>query len=339
MSPPLVSVIVLTFNGKDYVDSCLSSILEQSYSNTEVIVVDNASSDRTVDLVEQQFPSVTLIRNSSNLGFAAGNNIGIRKANGSYIAVLNQDTKADSQWLEELVRVANSNDRIGTCAPKVLRMDEPTKIDSAGLLLFKDLAVVNRGLGETDVGQYECEEEVFGPYGAAALYRREMLDEIGLYDADYFLLHEEDDLAWRARFAQWKCIYVPASRVYHAHSATTGMYSPLKLYYGERNRIWVVAKFLPIPLICSSLLFTTQRYLGMVSFAVRGKGQKAEAARQHSLIRLGYTLAKAWAHGIWGLPKVVKKRRQIQRAKKVSAQEIKGWLKEYSATLKDVVER
>jgi len=339
VTEPLVSVVILTFNGMGYVKDCLSSVLDQTYPNIEVIVVDNASEDGSPELVEEQFPSVRLIRNSSNLGFAAGNNVGIRLAHGDYIVLLNQDTRADSHWIEEVVKVAEQDKKIGMCASKLLYTDEPKTINNTGILLFKDLSTVGRGINEVDVDQYGYQEEVFGAYGAAAFYRGAMLKKVGLFDEDYFLIHEEDELAFRARFAGWRCIYVPTAVVYHARSAHTGLHSPLKLYYSERNRIWNVIKFLPFPLVILSFFPTFRRYVAMTLFALRAKEAKAEQARRYSLIRLGFTLVKAWFDAYRGLPKMIKKRHQIQSTKKASNQEIKGWLKQYSATLKDVVEK
>lgn len=339
MVQPLVSVVILAFNGIEYLRDCVASVLAQTYPNIEIIVVDNASEDGSPEFVEEQFSSVRLIRNSSNLGFAAGSNVGIRATYGDYIVLLNQDTKADPHWIEELVKVAEEDKRIGICASKLLYMDEPKTINNTGICLCKDLWASGRGMNEMDMGQYAHQEEVFGAYGAAIFSRAAMLKEVGLLDEDYFLLHEEDELAWRARFAGWKCVYVPTAVVYHARSAHTGLYSPLKLYYGERNRIWNVVKFLPFPLVVSSLLFTLRRYVAMALFALKGREAKAQMAREHSLIKLGFTLIRAWLDACRGLPKMMKKRRQIQRTKKVSNLEIKSWLKQYSATLRDVVEK
>jgi hypothetical protein len=194
-------------------------------------------------------------------------------------------------------------------------------------------------MGETDVGQYDRCEEVFGAPGTAVLYRRKMLDEVGLNDEDYFIMHEDDDLNLKARFGGWKCVYVPTAVVYHFHSLRIESHSPLKLYYGERNRIWMVVKFLPPSLIVSSLFFSFRRYMATVSFALRSKEGKAQAARRYSLTRLGFTLVRAWVDALCGLPRILKKRRQIQRTKKVSDQEIKNWLRQYSAPLKEIVQK
>lgn len=339
MTQPLVSVIILTFDGIEYIDECLSSVLRQTYPNTEVIVIDNNSKDGTADLVEQQFPSVILARNSSNMGFAAGNNVGMRKARGAYVVLLNQDTRVDPHWIEELVNVAEQDERIGICASKLLSMNDPTIINDSGQLISPDLITWRRGIGEIDAGQYDHREEVFGASAAAAFYRKGMLNEIGLFDEDYFIMREGDELNLKAGFAGWKCVYVPTAIVYHIHSATTGLYSPLKLYYGERNRIWNVVKFLPLPLIISSSFFTCRRYVAMGLFALTSHKKKARVVRRHSLMRLGFSLARAWIDASRGLPKTLAKRRRIQRTKKLSNQEIRDWLKRYSATLRDVVER
>ena len=339
MNRPLVSVIVLAFNGIEYLGDCLSSITAQIYATLELIVVDNASQDGSAHFVQQRFPGVKLVQNSSNLGFAGGNNVGIRLAQGEYVALLNQDAKAEPHWIEELVKVAAQDERIGMCAPKLLYMNDPSRFNSAGHLMCIDLSTVERGIGEVDRGQYDQLEEAFAAWGAATFYRRAMLDQIGLFDEDYFILGEATDLAWRGRLAGWKCFYVPTAVVYHVHSASMGLYSPLKLYYGERNRIWNVVKLLPVSLMIPSALFSLRRYLAMALFALRSRGRKAQVARSYSLPSLGLTLLRAWMDALRGLPGAVRKRRQIQRTKKVSNRQIGSWLKQYKAELRDVVER
>ncbi|MFC1913752.1 glycosyltransferase family 2 protein [Chloroflexota bacterium] len=335
---PLVSVIILTFNGREYIGDCLASVLQQSYPNFEVIVVDNASQDYSADIVEQQFPSVTLIRSHTNVGFPAGNNIGIRASHGEYVILLNQDTTVTPLWMEELVKVTEQDEQIGICGSKLLSLHEPQILDRTAQLVSPDLIVLGRGRGETDAAQFEKVEEIFGPSAAAALYRRRMLDEIGLMDESYFLCCDDVELNLKARLAGWKCFYAPKAVAYHAHSVSTGEYSPLKLYYGERNRIWNVVTFLPVSMVISSFFFSLHRYLSMVFFALNNKGKKAQAVKKHSLMKLGFTLIKAWASACWGLPRMMKKRGRIQRKKRVSNRDIKNWLKQYAATLKEVVE-
>jgi len=339
MRKPLVSVIVLAFNGREYLGDCLLSVVAQRYPEIEIIVVDNASRDGSAEFVEEQFPAVRLVRNSYNMGFAGGNNVGLSLARGDYIALLNQDTKADPRWVEELVKVAEGEHRVGICAPKLLYMNDPKRLNSAGHLMYGDLSTVERGMGETDAGQYDRQEEVFAAWGAATFYRKAMLDQVGVFDDHYFVLGEATDLAWRARLAGWKCIYVPTAVVYHVHSASTGLYSALKLYYGERNRIWNVVKFLPATCLAASVLCTFRRYAAMGLFALRSSEPKARAARRQSLAMLARTLVRAWVDAFRGLPRVVAERRRIQRTKVVSNRQIRHWLRQYRADLKSVVER
>ena len=145
MNAPLVSVVVLNYNGKIYLERCLSSLLNQTYPYVEIILVDNASSDDSVNFVRTRFPAVKIIENEENLGFAAGNNVGIRIAQGKYIVTLNNDTEAHPEWLEHLVRVAESNETIGMCASKVLSFDDPRIIDSVGVVIYPD--GMSRGRG------------------------------------------------------------------------------------------------------------------------------------------------------------------------------------------------
>ncbi|OGC93799.1 MAG: hypothetical protein A2142_07175 [candidate division Zixibacteria bacterium RBG_16_48_11] len=198
MQKGLVSVVILNWNGENFLEACLRSVLRQSYTLLEVIVVDNCSSDGSVALIEKNFPTVRLIKSKANLGFAAGNNLGIRQSQGEYVALLNNDTEVDRLWLAELVKAGERESKIGMCASKVKYSQDRDALNSTGVILYPDLTAMNRGIGEKDIGQYDSSTSVFCPYGAAALYKREMLDSIGLLDEDYFMYREEDELGWRA---------------------------------------------------------------------------------------------------------------------------------------------
>ena len=179
---PLVSVVVLNLNGLRYLKGCLSSLSKQTATSFEVILVDNGSSDGSAEYVRNNFPSVRLIENKTNLGFAAGNNQGIRMARGKYIATLNNDTEVDSEWLKNLVEVMESDNGLGMCASKIHNFDDPNVIDGVGMLIYPDGMSRARGRLEEDRGQYSKIEEILLPSACAALYRRKMLDEIGLFD-------------------------------------------------------------------------------------------------------------------------------------------------------------
>jgi GT2 family glycosyltransferase len=217
----------------------------QRYEPQEIIVVDNGSSDGSLSLVEAAFPEARVIRLSQNLGFAAANNLAIHDSSSAYVAVLNNDAYAEPDWLSRMVAVAESDPGIGIIACKLLFADRPNVINSAGLVMdWAGFTWDWRG-GQIDDPTESQIEECFGATGAAALYRRTMLDEIGLYDEDFFAYAEDADLNWRAQKAGWRCVYVPTARVYHVASATSGEGSHFKSYLQGRNKIWLLAKNLP----------------------------------------------------------------------------------------------
>ncbi|MCK9405189.1 MAG: glycosyltransferase family 2 protein [Methanothrix sp.] len=266
----LISVIVLNYNGKGFLNSCLSSLASQTYSDFEVIVVDNGSRDGSPEYIEENYPWVRLAKNDENLGFAGGTNVGIRAAKGEFIITLNNDSRADSRFIEELIKPM-ADPEVGVCAAKMLFPDG--RINSAGICISRSGAAWDRGMFEPDRGQYEFVEEVFGACAGAALYRREMLDEIGLFDEDFFLYLEDVDLAFRARLAGWKCLYVPGAWVIHHHGGTAGVGSDLAVYYGNRNIVWYPIKDFPFRLLITSLPFIVARNLAVIPYyALRGQG-------------------------------------------------------------------
>ncbi len=287
MQKGLVSVVILNWNGENFLEACLRSVLRQSYTLLEVIVVDNRSSDGSVALIERSFPTVRLIKSKANLGFAAGNNLGIKESQGEYVALLNNDTETDRLWLAELVKAGEKESKIGMCASKVKYIQDKDTLNSTGVIIYPDLTAINRGIGEKDSGQYDLHSSVFCPYGAAAFYRNDMLDQVGLLDEDYFMFREEDELGWRANLAGWKCIYVPTAVVYHFRSAATKTGSSFKLYYGERNRMYTCFKYLTMSKILQTLPSTFKRY----AFSSRAKS--VEARPGLSKFKLLTTLLRA----------------------------------------------
>jgi len=293
---PLASVIVVNYNGKQYLKRCLDALLCQTYPNVEVILVDNGSGDGSVDFVRAIYPSVKVIENGSNLGFAPANNVGIRAARGELIATLNNDTGAAPEWLEALASEMISDDSVGMCASRMLRMDDPTIIDSTGICISRSGACWDRGAFEKDEGQYDTPAEVFGPCAGAALYRKAMLDEVGLFDEDFVSYMEDTDLAFRGRLAGWKCRYVPEAVVYHVHGGTAGYVSDYTVYYGNRNIVWYALKDFPPGLLLTSLPFIVGRSLGVIPYYVL-KGQGAAILRSK------------W-DALMGTPKMLGKRRK-----------------------------
>lgn len=268
---PLISVVVLNWNGRQFLEQCLASLMGQTYKPLEIIVSDNASTDGSVALVNESFPEVKMIVNNRNLGFGGGSNVGILASRGRYIMVLNNDTRLTPTCVEELRRSIEKDERYGACAAKILLEFEDNLIDAAGIVVCLDGLSIGRGRLEAG-DRYNEEAEVFFASGCACLYRREMLDDIGLYDEDFFAYAEDTDIGWRARLAGWKCIYNPKAVVYHLHSATSGAYSPMKAFLVERNRIWVAIKNFPLSLIVIGQSYALWRYVFQAYGAFSGKG-------------------------------------------------------------------
>ncbi len=215
----LVSINILTYNAQDLIEPCLKSVLEQTYPNIEILVVDNASSDKTLEKIKNL--PVKIIRNKENLGFSAGHNVGIRESKGEYILCLNQDVILDKDFVRYAVEAMEKDNEIGAIQGKLYKKDK--SLDTTGLLAFKNRRFVNRGQGEEDKGQHDKTEEIFGVDGAAPLYRRKALEDIRInneyFDEDFFMYKEDVDLAWRLRLYGWEAVYEPKAIGYHLRGA------------------------------------------------------------------------------------------------------------------------
>ena len=333
-----VSVIILNYNGKEYIEECIDSVLRQTYVAREVIVVDNGSTDGSREIIKEKFiDKIRLIENSSNFGFAEGNNIGISSANGAYVALLNNDASADTNWLSELVNAAcGSGSDFGMWASKILFYDSRNIIDTAGHLIYPDGLNRGRGKGEVDRGQYDREEEVFFPSGCAALYSKSMLDQIGLFDPDFFAYGDDTDIGLRARISGWKCLYVPTAIVYHRSSATTGRYSPFKVYLVERNRLWILIKYFPLRYILISPVYTFVRLILQSYGALTGTGAAGRFAEQYSLWKLVIVSFKAYFDAIRGSLKMIRKRIALNKLRKTNAGVFSSWIKKYGISAREI---
>ncbi|MDP3103608.1 MAG: glycosyltransferase family 2 protein [Candidatus Methanoperedens sp.] len=257
---PTVSIVVLNWNGKQYLQNCLSSLLRQNYPNIEIIFVDNGSTDGSVAFVREKYPYAIIIMHKKNLGFAQGVNSGITASHGKYIATINNDAEADSGWISNLMHVMGSDPRIGSCASKMLRYYDRNIIDSAGIIVYQNGNAYDRGAQEVDRGQYDVQTEIFGACAGAALYSRKMFEEIGPFDDKYFAYFEDVDLSFRMHLFGWKCIFVPDAIVYHIHSATSQQASPFKIFYIERNKLWNMWKYFPLSVLITQFPFTNIHY-------------------------------------------------------------------------------
>ncbi|HXW68647.1 MAG TPA: glycosyltransferase family 2 protein, partial [Dissulfurispiraceae bacterium] len=245
---PKVSIIIVNYNGERVLGDCLMSVDGQSFRDFEVVLVDNASTDGSLSLAghlreEWKETPFHLISLPENRGFTGGNIEGLRHCSGDYIVLLNNDTEPDRGWLQALADAADAHPEVGICASKLIKHGT-NSVDSAGDLFSTALKGFKRGEGDIASG-FSREEYIFGACAGAALYRRSMLDDIGFLDEDFFLIHEDTDLNWRAQLSGWKVLYVPSAVVYHKVRSTIGRMSDLAVYYTVRNSEFVRIKDMP----------------------------------------------------------------------------------------------
>jgi len=332
-----VSVIVVNWNGREHLERCLGSLLRQTLAGVEVLLVDNGSSDGSVEFVRARFgTAVRVLEQAENLGYAGGLNAGIGAARGRHLVALNSDTEVDPDGLARLVAAADRWPNAGMFAPKILSFDDHGILDNVGHLLYADGLSRGRGRLEPDRGQFDREEEIVLPSGCAVLLRRAMLADVGLFDADLFAYCDDTDLGLRARLAGWRCRSVPAAVVFHKYSAATDAYSPLKAFLVERNRAWVAVKCLPAPLLLISPLFTALRLSAQAWGALSRRGAAGRFASTHSPWALLGVLLRAYAAALRGLPATWRKRRVVQRRRRVSTWEAIGWLRRYGMGVREV---
>lgn len=287
---------------------CLDSLRKQIFRDFEIILVDNGSTDGSVELVRTRFTEVQVVTLPKNIGFAGGNNAGILASSGRYVALLNNDTKADPDWLSSLVNATASGKHVGMWASKILSYDSPNVIDNTGLLLYWDGLARGRGRLEVDRGQFDQQQEALFPSGCAGLYRKVMLDEIGLFDEEFFAYADDVDIGLRGRLAGWDCVYVAGAVVYHKYSSSSSAYSPMKAFLVERNRIWVLLKYYPFEMVLLSPYYTFKRLILSLYGALTGRGASGQFAAENSLVKAGLILLKAWCAALGGMPVVLKQR-------------------------------
>ena len=304
---PTVTVIVPTLAADETLAECLASLGRQTFSDFEVIVVDNSGRHAA-----RPGGQVRVIANESNVGFGAAVNQGIRESKSTFVAVLNDDAIAQPRWLEALLAAVEARPDVGMCASQV-RLAGDGRLDSAGMLLCGDGSSKQRGHLESPES-YSRRQEALLPSGSAAFYRREMLEEIGLFDEAFFLYCEDTDLGLRARWAAWECLYVPEAVVEHRYSHSAGHASALKAYYVERNRLFVAVKNLPMADLLRAPLYSAARYFWHIVFALQGRGKAAEFHRAgNSLKQLPLYVLRAYFELLRHLPALWNQRRVIKR--------------------------
>ncbi|MBU4589978.1 MAG: glycosyltransferase family 2 protein [Candidatus Omnitrophica bacterium] len=336
MRDPIVSVIIVNWNGERYLERCLTSVKKQTYQEIELIVVDNGSSDDSVEFIKRNYPEIQIIKNKRNLGFAEGNNIGIKASRGKYIATLNNDTIAAPDWIESLVNVAEKRKDIAMFASKILSHNYWNLMESAGMLIYPDGIARCRGYLKVDRGQYDKVEEILLPSACAALYRKDAVFAAGLFDKDYFAYCEDTDLGLRIRMLGLGCLYVPDARVYHHYSGTSKDISLFKVYLIERNRLWMIIKTFPLSQLILSPVYTLIRYLFYIYGAILRIEPASEFCRKESIIKIPFILLWIYTFTLLNLPKIIKKRFQVKRNKKIKDGDIINWFRRYRIGVREL---
>jgi GT2 family glycosyltransferase len=301
---PTASIIIPHLNGRQHLDVCLSALRRQTCQAFETIVVDNGSTDGSQAIIRDNFPEVRLIELGLNRGFTGACNAGYAAARGRYIVLLNNDTEAESGWLEAIVRAFESFPQVGIVASKMLLFDRRDHFHTAGDFYRIDGLPGNRGVWQPDEGQFDQEEFVFSACGGAAAYRRTMVEEIGFLDDDFFFSCEDIDLAWRAQLSGWRVLYVPDAVVYHKLKATGG--GPIGSYYDGRNFLYVIWKNYPGTLLRRHWPAIVRAQAGISWQALHAWRGKAARARLRGQLA-----------GLLGWWKMWPKRRSIQAAQRV----------------------
>ncbi len=306
---PKITVVVLNWNGRNFVGKALEGLRAQTCRDFNVVVVDNGSTDGSVEYIRRTFPEVELVALPSNLGFSAANNIALESINGEYAALLNNDAVPAPEWLSELSNALDSHPEAGSAASKILLFDDPRTLDRAGDSYTVAGAGVLRGRGMLSE-EFDEPKFVFGACAAAALYRMDMLRDVGFFDESFFLLYEDVDLSFRAQLAGYKCIYEPKAEVSHMVSRSIERDSETSVYFGHRNLEWVYAKNMPDSLIPATIgLHLIYIATSFFFFAANGKSR---------------AFARAKIDAIRGLPEVLKKRSRTQKTKRVGDSYIFG---------------
>lgn len=301
----LFSIVIPNWNGEKFLKRCLESLNKQTLHDFEVILVDDGSSDNSAAFTRKNFPEVKILESKKNSGFAAAANRGIKASRGKLIALLNNDTEVEKDWLLEIKKAAEKNDDAGFFSSKMLDFSNRNIIDSCGIGVTWSGRSYNIGMGEKDSDKYSQDNHVFGACAGAAVYRKELLDQIGLFDEDFYMYVEDVDLSYRAQITGYKCVFVAKAKVYHLGSGSSGgKGSPLAFKMCMRNRWFFMYKNYPATKLLANIhriAYSEARYF---SSAVRDHfvGEYFEALRS----------------ALMNFPKIVKKRKKIQRSYKVS---------------------
>ncbi|MHB8138573.1 MAG: glycosyltransferase family 2 protein [Smithellaceae bacterium] len=307
---PKVAVVIVNWNGERFLERCLSALLAQTVAPLETIVLDNASTDMSLDVV-RRFPSVRVLAKNDNLGFARGNNQAIEAVSQDveWIALLNPDAFPEPTWLETLTDAAKKHLEYSFFGSMLINAKKPFVLDGEGDIYHVSGLAWRAGHGDLADNSESEVKKIFSPCAAAALYRRDAFVEANGFDEDFFCYMEDVDLGFRLRLLGYRCLYVPESVVHHVGSATTGdQHSDFAVYHGHRNLVWTYVKNMPGLLFWLFLpLHVVLNFMTCINFLWMGQGR---------------VILKAKWDAIRGVPRMWAKRRHIQKNRRVSLMDI-----------------
>jgi GT2 family glycosyltransferase len=314
VAAPAVTVAILNYNGRELLEVVLPSLAAQTYTDFETVVVDDCSSDDSLDYLRRNWPDIRVVRTGdTNVGVAAALNVAVKSARGPLIALLNNDIELDPEWLSQMVAALDSHPDAGSAACKMLNYWRRNELDCAGDVLSVDGSAYGRGHKELDRGQYDREEEVFAPTAGAALYRSRAFEQVGLFDESFVAYFEDVDWGLRARLMGWRTRYVPSAVAYHMGSATTnGVKNPLYYEMQRRNIIAILVKDMPTDLLIRHLPIIIRRQVGAIFDSVT-RGMVIAHIR---------ALIGAAAR----MPQWLRARSRIQASRKISSRELEAML-------------
>jgi GT2 family glycosyltransferase len=306
-----VSIVIATMRGGPDLEACLESVQAQAYGQLEVIVIDNGSTDTELAGLPERFPRARVLRNEENLGFVGANNQGIAASTGEFVFLLNDDTELEPRALDRLVQSLVEHPSWAAAQAKLVRMDDPSLLDTAGSFLTATGFLVHRGSGEPEE-EFDEADEIFAAKGAALLIRSDALRQVGAFDPDFFAYFEESDLCWRLWLAGWRVGFAPDARVRHSLGATAGgLPSEFVQFHSFKNRICTLAKNLgPLRLAWMLPCHLALCVALAAWYAVRGNP------------RLAGAIMRALAWNVRNVARTVSKRRTVQSSRRVGDREL-----------------
>lgn len=333
-----VSIIIVNWNGLKHLPECLDSLESQSFRDFETIVVDNGSSDGSLEYLRSR-PALRLVPLPGNTGFAAGNNAALPLAQGEYLVTLNNDTKAEPEWLAQLVAVADAHPETGMVASRICAYDDEERIDSLGIAICRD-GMSRGGFRGKHFPALSLNpvEPILFPSACVALYRRAMIEEIGFFDPDFFAYCEDTDLGLRGRLAGWDALLARDAVVYHKYSMTSGAFSPFKLYLVERNHYYAALKSFPWPLLLLLPYFTVARYLTQAALVLKGKGSGGEFLASGSRGDCVKALLRGMRDALLATPDLFRKRAAVMRTRRMGNRQMMRLLSQYKMSFRELLD-